>query len=33
MQAGDTFTDAFKYEDTDNIKNMVEMRKDAGSFH
>jgi hypothetical protein len=33
MQAGDTFTDAFKYEDTDKIKNMVEMRIDARSFH
>jgi hypothetical protein len=33
MEAGDTFTDAFKYEDTDKIKNMVEMRTDARSFH
>lgn len=33
MEAGDTFPDAFKYEDTNKIKNMVEMRIDVRSLY
>lgn len=33
MEADDTFTDAYKHEDTAKIKNMVGMRIAVRSFH